>query len=309
MDELFQIDWRIFMAGAEAWLQGRNPYGSLSAEFSAGAFAYPPTALTWMALFAQMGAVSFYIWTALELLGWWLLIRKDNPLQALLLFWSPMILHLVEGQSSLATVLVVWAASRANRRGALWGLVLAWAMTKPQVAIIPVIWLLWQDRKAASRWYLWGGLLGGTLLLALPPTLMTPHIWLDWIAGMGSYRGRLLQMAAWQGPSVALLALAAYLWHRSRFGGWQWWIAAAMFPQTSFYAMVALLPAIRLRRGYWPLVGLALAGILQASMNPIVLPWILAAHMLAAWLIAGGPAPALAATNTMAPSTSADKPL
>jgi hypothetical protein len=23
--KLFQIDWRIFMAGAEAWLQGRNP--------------------------------------------------------------------------------------------------------------------------------------------------------------------------------------------------------------------------------------------------------------------------------------------
>jgi hypothetical protein len=65
--KLFQIDWRIFMAGAEAWLHGRNPYGALSAEFSAGAFAYPPTALPWLALFVPLGGLGFYVWTALEL--------------------------------------------------------------------------------------------------------------------------------------------------------------------------------------------------------------------------------------------------
>ena len=45
----------------------------------------------------------------------------------------------------------------------------------------------------------------------------------DWLASLTSYRGRILQMAAWEGPSVVLFALAAYLWHRSRRGGWHWW--------------------------------------------------------------------------------------
>src|SRR5690349_10600510 len=163
MRELFQIDWRIFMAGAEAWLHGRSPYGQLSTEFSAGAFGYPPTALTWLALFVPLGALGFYLWTGLELLGWWLLIRKHCRSQLMLVCWSPLVLHLVEGQSSLAMVLVLWAASRASRRGWLWGIALAWTLTKPQVALIPLLWLLWQDRGAAPRWQLWGGILLGTV--------------------------------------------------------------------------------------------------------------------------------------------------
>jgi Glycosyltransferase family 87 len=293
--KLFQIDWRIFMAGAEAWLNGRNPYGALSSEFSAGAFAYPPTALTWLALFVPLGPLGYYVWTGLELLLWWLLIRNGRRSQLLLLCWSPMILHLVEGQSSLAVVLVMWAATRAERRGWLWGLAIAWSLTKPQVAIVPLLWLLWQDRASPLRWRLWGGIALGTALLALPPTLLSPGIWGQWIASLGSYRGRILQMAAWQGPSVVILALAGYLWYRSRRGGWQWWLAAGMFPQTSFYAIVALLPALRPRQSNWTLAGLGLAGILQpATIGPagneiILLHWLLAGHMLAAWMVAGGP--------------------
>ena len=289
MGELFQIDWRIFMAGAEAWLHGRNPYERLSAEFSAGAFGYPPTALTWLALFVPLGVVSFYLWSGLELLGWWLLIRKHYRSQLMLLCWSPLVLHLVEGQSSLAMVLVLWAAARASRRGWLWGIALAWTLTKPQVALIPLLWLLWQDRRAPQRWQLWGGIVGGTVLLALPPTLMNPLIWSEWITSLGSYRQRILQMAAWQGPSIILLAFAAYLWYRSQRGGWQWWLAATAFPQTSFYAIVALLPAIRPRQSYWTIAGIGLAGILQGPVNALTLPWILAAHMVAAWMIVGGP--------------------
>ena len=295
---LYQIDWRIFMAGAEAWLQGRNPYGALSADFSAGAFAYPPTALPWLALFAPLGGIGFYLWTALELALWWLLIRKTYRSQLLLLCWSPLILHLVEGQSSLMVILVLWAASRAERRGWLWGLALAWALTKPQVAIVPLLWQLWQDRASPLRGRLWGGIVLGTLLLALPPTLMNPAIWNDWLISLTSYRGRILQMGAWQGPSVALFALAAYLWHRSRRGGWQWWLAAGAFPQTSFYAMVALMPVLRPRQSNWTLLGLGLAGVLQGPMQIELrngttltfLPWILCGHLLAAWMIAGGPA-------------------
>lgn len=288
---LFQIDWRIFVAGAEAWLRGESPYGRLSDEFSAGAFAYPPTALTWLSLFVLLGPVGYYVWTALQLAGWWWLIKDDRPEQILLLCWSPVVLHLVQGQSSLPVILVLWAAFRARRRGLLWGLALAWALTKPQVAIVPLLWLLWQDRGSADRLRLWGGVALGTLLLALPPTLRDPGIWGDWLAGLGAYRGRLLQLAAWQGPSAALLALAAFLWHRAGHGQWHWWVAATMLPQTSFYALVALIPALRPRLGPWLLGGLGLAAVLQGPMSPVMLPWILAGHALAVWMVAGGPRP------------------
>lgn len=287
---IYQIDWRIFMAGAQAWLEGRSPYERLSAEFSAGAFAYPPTALTWLALVVPLGAWGFYVWTALQLGGWWLLARREHQSHLALLVWTPFVLHMYEGQSTLAAILVLWAASRAQRRGWWWGVALAWAMTKPQVALVPLLWLLWQDRQTADRWRMWGGIAAGTVLLALPPTLVNPGIWLDWINSLGTYRARILQMGAWQGPSVVVLVLAAYLWHRSGRGGWQWWLAAGLFPHTSYYSIVALVPALQPRQTYWSIGGIALAGLCIGPVNEWTLPWILAGHMLAAWLINGGPA-------------------
>lgn len=289
LNELYQIDWNIFMAGTGAWLDGRSPYGTLSSQFSAGAFAYPPTALTWMALFLPLGAIGFYLWTALQLAGWWLLIRDHCRWQLLLLCWSPMVLNLVEGQNTLAMVLILWGAFRARRRGWLWGFLLAFALTKPQVAILPVLWLLWQDRLSPGRGRLWGGIALGTLLLALPPTLREPQIWLAWIESLGTYRGRHLQLAAWQWPGIILFAPAAYLWYRSGRGNWHWWLTAAAFPHTSFYGMVALLPTLRPRQSNWTLAGLGIAGVLQGPMTPISLPLILAGHLLAGWMLAGGP--------------------
>lgn len=308
--ELYGVDWRIFIAAAEAWIEGRSPYGALSAEFSAGAFAYPPTALTWMSLFLPLGAFSFYVWTCLELFGWWLLIRNRCRSQLVLLLWSPMLLNLVEGQNTLAMVLILWGAFQAERRGWLWGLLLAFALTKPQVALVPLAWLLWQDRHSPDRWRLWGGIVIGTVLLALPPTMRDPHIWQAWITSLGSYRARVLQMAAWQGPGIVLFVLALYLWFRGGRGGWHWWIAAAAFPHTSYYGMVALLPMLRPRQNNWTLAGLAIAGVLQGPMTPITLPLILAGHLLAGWMLAGGPTvPVKQATSRRAPALSAPDPL
>ncbi|MBN1887919.1 MAG: DUF2029 domain-containing protein [Thermoflexales bacterium] len=286
---LYQVDWRIFMAAAQAWLQGISPYGVLSPDFSAGAFAYPPTALTWLALFLPLQAWGFYVWTGLELLLWWWLIRDRGRSQLVLLCWVPLLGNLRGGQMSLGIVLVLWAAFSAPRRGLCWGMALAWTLTKPQVAILPLLCLLWQERSSPLRWRLWTGMVLGTLALALPPTLLRPEIWIEWLASLGSYRGRILQMAAWQGPSVLLLALAAFLWHRSRYGGWHWWLAAAIFPHVGCYAMIVLLPMLRPRQNYWTLAGLGLAGVLQGPATPSLLPWLLAGHILAAWMVAGGP--------------------
>jgi hypothetical protein len=287
--ELYQADWRMFMAGAAAWLDGRNPYGDLSREFSAGTFAYPPTALPWLALFFFSGAAGFYLWSLLELLLWWQLIRKDLRLQAVLLLWTPMMLHFVLGQVTLAITLVIWAAARAERRGFLWGLVLAWALSKPQVSLIPVGFLLFRDRSAASRWSLWTGIFVGTLLLALPAIYVRPGIWLEWLISLSSFRSRLLQLAPWQGLSAILVLLVLALWYRSRRGGFEWLLAGAVFPQTSFYSTVVLVPALRPSTSYWSLGGFALAAVLQGPVSKSTLPWLLSAHLLAAWMISGGP--------------------
>jgi hypothetical protein len=196
------------------------------------------------------------------------------------------VLHIVLGQSTLPVILVLWAAYRAERRGWLWGLAIAWALTKPQAAILPTLWLLWQDRASPLRWQLLGGIAIGTLLLALPATLRDPQIWSEWLASLATYRGRVLQMAAWQWPGTVVLVLAGYLWWRSRIGGWQWWLTAAIFPHTSFYDTVVLLPVLRPRQNGWTLAGLALAGILQGPMNATTLPLILAGQLLAGWMIA-----------------------
>ncbi|HWA74348.1 MAG TPA: hypothetical protein VG937_18515 [Polyangiaceae bacterium] len=289
LSELYQVDWRIFMTAAAAWLDGKSPYGALSSDFGAGAFAYPPTALPWLALFLPARGAGFYIWSLLELSLWWVLIRKDLRSQWVLIFWSPMILHFYEGQSTLAIALVVWAAARAERRGFLWGLALAWALTKPQVALFPLGFLLFRERAAPLRFRLWAGIALGTLLLALPATLRHPGIWLEWLESFASYRSRLLQLAPWQGASALLVLLVFVLWYRSRRGGFEWLLAAAVFPQTSFYSTVVLLPALRPSPSYWSLAGLALAALLQGPMSYGTLTWLLAGHLLAAWMITGGP--------------------
>src|SRR5688500_10323538 len=97
LQEIYQVDWHIFMADIEAWLAQRSPYGDLGPDMSAGAFSYPPTALSWLALFVPLGGLGFYLWTMLEVAGWWLLMRKEHRAQLSLIIWAPMVLHLVEG--------------------------------------------------------------------------------------------------------------------------------------------------------------------------------------------------------------------
>ena len=66
---LYSYDWQIFMAAVAQWSHGGNPYRALvQLSLPGGAFAYPPTALTWMCLFLPFGSGSFYVWTIA--VGW-----------------------------------------------------------------------------------------------------------------------------------------------------------------------------------------------------------------------------------------------
>lgn len=297
---IFAIDWRIFQTATSVWWQGGNPYGVLSPEFgAAGAFAYPPTALTWLSLFLPLGGAAFWVWSLLSLVAWSLTgFRK----QAVLLVWSPVLVQFILGQSTLLVVLVIWMVYRAERRGWGCGLLLAFAMTKPQTALLPIAWLLWCERKAPFARQLWAGLLIGTLLLTLPPTLRDPGIWRDWLHSLGAYRHRIQQTAPWQGFGPCLLLPAAWLWHLQQKQTsansplqsiWPWWLTVALFPQTGLYPAVALLPVLHPRGNYWTIGGLALSSLLIAPVNGFTLPLILSGHILAGWLINGGPQPAL----------------
>lgn len=295
--ELFSIDWGILMAAANQWLLGGNPYGSITHQIGTpGAFAYPPTCLTWLAFFTMLGTAGYYFWTALQLGGWWLLIRNRYRSQLVLLCWSPLVFHLLLGQTTLAVVLVLWAATEAHRRGFWWGVALAWAMTKPQAALLPVLWILWKDRSLPHRHLLWSGMAVGSIALALPPTLMNPGIWLDWLHSLGDYRARTLQLAPWQGLGIPILLAAFLLWYyrnrdNRKEAGWQWWLSAALFPQNALYSSVVLLPLLRPELSYWTIGGLALSSVLIGPATDTFLPIILAGHILAAWMICGGPRP------------------
>lgn len=293
--QLFSVDWDILTTATHLWLLGGNPYGPLSPGVDLpGAFAYPPTALTWLTLFEPFGTVGFFLWTALQLGGWWFLIRNHFRSQLILLCWLPLVFHLLLGQTTLAIVLVLWAATMATKRGFWWGMAVAFALTKPQAALLPVLWLLWHDRRLSYHYLFWLGILSGTIALALPPTFHNPGIWIDWFQSLTDYRSRTMQMVPWQGFGLPVLFVAFLLWyHRNRGrqarAGWQWWLSAAIFPQTALYSTVVLLPLLRPKMNYWTIVGLGIASLLIGPATEITLPIILSGHLLAAWFICGGP--------------------
>jgi len=300
LQEMYARDWNVLMAAASSWLHGGNPYGALRADWAPGAYAYPPTTLPWLALIALLGGFSFYIWTGLQFYVWWRLIRNTVPTQLLLICWAPLPINCISGQTTLAVVLLLWAAYRAGEKGwktkkgtstaFWWGMALSITSMKPQVALFPVLYLLWQYRQAAQRWQLAGGIVAGLVAAALPPTLANPQIWSDWLVGVQQYRKLNTLATPWQEPlALVMVMTATYLWYRSRRGGWQWWLPAALLPQNAVYSMLLLMPAMRPQTNYWSIAGLAMAGVLVAPVEPLTLPFILASQLLAVWMITGGP--------------------
>ncbi len=292
-ETLYGEDWRMLTKGAELWLDQRDPYGPLLGQ-GPGTFAYPPTALSWIALFVPFGGMSIWVWNGIQLAAWVMLIWRTRRTQLLLLIWTPLAIHFYLGQNTLMYTLVLWAVALMPRRGFLAGLAVAWALTKPQVVVVLVIWLLWRSWKEGTFWPFVGGIALGTLLLALPATLHDPEIWLRWFTALVDFRQKLVMRATWQGPWIILAVPSIYLWHRAGYGGWPWLLSALLIPYTSFYSMVVLLPSLRphpLNR--WTALGLF--GTLLLFLVPQTeasLGWILTAYLALAWLINGGPQPA-----------------
>ena len=301
---ILHVDWVVLQRATTTWLNGGNPYAALGGPHDphpfAGAFAYPPFALTWLCLFTPLGKAGFWVWSALELCGWWLLVRRTRPGQIALLMWSPVIVHLLLGQSTLAVVLALWAAyeipaeKRINwARGAL----LAFALTKPQTALLPLLWLLYNERRGEHRSTLWAGLLGTFALLCLPPTLRDPGIWTKWLAALSGYQSHQQFQTLWRGWGLVTLPVVLLLWSRQwraepdrqwQKNPWPWLLTIALFPQAAVYSSVTLLPAIRPRSGYAALGGLAVSSVLISPITALTQPLFFSGHLLAGWLMNGG---------------------
>ncbi|HET89916.1 MAG TPA: DUF2029 domain-containing protein [Chloroflexi bacterium] len=291
-------------AGARAlWVEGRNPYSDeVTRQIQLGflghlvepgrdqiRFAYPLTIALLMAPLALLPyELALAVWTTglfyLCLVSAWLamrLVRWQPPLWLGLVtvVWSalfyPNLRSILVGQPGLLVLLTLLLALLALREG--WdvgaGFCLALSTVKPQMALLPLLWLLWWGGWQRRRRFLFafGGTLAGLLVVscvALPtwpvdfvrqvldyPSYMHPASVVDWVA-----------RAAWPGlgragellPTLGLIGWLGWLWWQARRAAtdspiWLWTtgvtltVANLMLPITAatFYTTL-LMPLIYL---------------------------------------------------------------
>ena len=300
-------------AGARAlWLEGRSPYSDqVTTEIQTGffghpvepgqdqiCFAYPlyfallltPLAvLPYPLAYAIWTTALFYLclvsgWLAMRLMRW----RPPVWLSLITVVWSalfyPNARSILVGQPGLLVLLftlLTMLALQAGRdiRAGLW---LALATVKPQMALFPVLWMLW--------WGLWQRrwrfllscsvvmvLLFAASFIALPtwllefvrqvlayPSYMHPVSVVGWLSrDLWPGLGRAGELA----PTLLLLALLAWLWwdRRKHIGSsWLWTTAvtltvanlvlpltAATFYTTLLMPLVLLFHWLDQRAGRW----------------------------------------------------------
>jgi hypothetical protein len=236
-------DFLVHWVGARALLAGGSPYAEASAlEIQMRAYgraalpgehelrvAYPIFAEY---LFVPFALLDDYptargIWmTLLELaalafgtLAWSLADRTGSRGRQVLfllfsIFWYLNMRALVNGNAivlvGLFLALALWAL--AGRRESLAGFFLAWTMIKPQVALLPLVflaaWMIWQRRLRPMTSFLATAIaLVGTGLLILP----------DWLAQNWN---EVLRYPAYNPPSTPAAIGFALLGEGGRILGW-----------------------------------------------------------------------------------------
>lgn len=213
-----QADFGFYYSAGRAWIAGENPYDpavyrkacSRYAGISVnGGVAYPPhfapLAMLFGALDLEMARSAFLVLN-LTLIGSLALVSvkmvvhaerrrlaSDSPttwwLLPALVIGNPFTQHLLWlGQLAIwASALLAWAWHLSmRRRELLAGVLLALATMKPNLAALPVLWLLLE-----RRWSTLGSAAVVAVLLSLP-------VWLDvgpveatrqWMAGVAAYQG------------------------------------------------------------------------------------------------------------------------
>lgn len=106
---------------------------------------------------------------------------------------SPPVIHglILQQPGSLVAVLVVGTLALVTYDQLAWaGIVLAVATSKPQMAVLPVLWFVaWALCEVRTRWPLLAGFLSaGTLLVGIGALLMGPRWIMEWLASLEAYR-------------------------------------------------------------------------------------------------------------------------
>lgn len=169
------VDYETFMGIGDRFLTGQQVYGENS--------YYPMPYVMIFAFFRWLPRpLSMVLWFLLPVAAA-LYISKWNPL---ILLFSPLYSHFLGGQSSMPAMLGLWGYRAHSDPGDAWGGVwLALCMLKPQLAILPLGWALfqwlrWYNSKKQIPSQIWGFLVSLSILY-LPSFIIQPDWLLRWL--------------------------------------------------------------------------------------------------------------------------------
>ena len=147
-------------------------------------------------------------------------IRVPEMVITLLVLISPPVIHglILQQPGSLVAVLVVGALALVMYDQLAWaGIVLAVATSKPQMAVLPVLWFVaWALCEVRTRWPLLAGFLSvWTFLVGIGALLMGPGWIMEWLGSLAAYRSYAGHSGAetFFGPRLGqVLAILAVFW-------------------------------------------------------------------------------------------------
>jgi hypothetical protein len=253
----------LYVAGT-CWLRGVSPYSlglmdvartipGIELERLQVGFAYPPLVAPLSMLLAAMplaaarvamtllnlGCVAALSWLCVTLSSQTYQTRPGQEPDPSLRWFVPVVVAgspftqhvLYMGQTSLLAITALlagfWAVTQA-RREVLGGVLLAFSAIKPQVVVLPLLWLAFE-----KRWRVWGVIAVVTVFLCAYPISLSGPIGLarEWLTAINRYEHGPVQVAGFQhvfslqsllassglpAPSLVPLALAGFyiLWWR-----------------------------------------------------------------------------------------------
>lgn len=150
---------------------------------------------------------------------------SNSAITILTLISPPVLCGLKLQQVALLVELLIiatfWMVARRKYLGA--GFLLALATSKPQLALVPVLWLMvWSVGKWRERWKLIVSFIVSSFLLVAYAAFFAGHTWvLQWLKGLVAYRGyahgavSVLELisGARLGPIVSALAFLCLLFY------------------------------------------------------------------------------------------------
>lgn len=280
-------DFEYMHVAGRLWLNGESPYDTEAFQrlfpYAASAFAYPPVVAPLCMLLAIFPfKFSYFIWTTVNFISLLVIVRCSVLLAApsakhasrvfavtlFLALLSPFSSHVLwMGQTSLLAMALVTALMVAGKNGREWlsGGLCALAMMKPQLSLLPVLWVMVTYRPG---WHFYlSGALASALLIAHPVFVSGSDLIREYLISMEAYRSAEPQAAGWRhmlglgslGAALGVelpsllplgLILVVFAWmRRSRFSNDAeilslLTIVALLFLFAHNYDLVALIPLV-----------------------------------------------------------------